>query len=199
MKVLADDLAGLANSLKLEKPLFLGHSMGAITVLTLAGLYPQLPSAILLEDPPAFWCITSSEMAERQAHNGFKGWILSNKRKTFADLTAEAKSNPKWQEAEIEPWVNSKHRYDPGISEMISLPDLMELNYPVLMKNVNCPVLFLQADTQKGAASKDEDVEKLKEMIPQLQIKAFEGAGHNIRRESFEAYMKTVKEFLSRL
>ena len=51
----ADDLAGVITGLKLSRPIVLGHSMGAMCTLTLAGRYPDLPGAIVLEDPPPWW------------------------------------------------------------------------------------------------------------------------------------------------
>ena len=48
----ATDLAGVIRALGLKRPAVLGHSMGAASTLVLAGLYPDLPRAILLEDPP---------------------------------------------------------------------------------------------------------------------------------------------------
>ena len=52
---MAAEAAGVIEALDLKKPAILGHSMGAATALTLASLRPDLPEAILLEDPPAFW------------------------------------------------------------------------------------------------------------------------------------------------
>jgi pimeloyl-ACP methyl ester carboxylesterase len=43
--------AGLANELGLEKPIIMGHSMGAGTTCNVAMDYPTLPKAIILEDP----------------------------------------------------------------------------------------------------------------------------------------------------
>ena len=51
----AADLAGVISALGLHRPAVLGHSMGAATTLALAGAYPDVPRAILLEDPPAWW------------------------------------------------------------------------------------------------------------------------------------------------
>ena len=48
----ANDLAGVIQALGLKRPAVLGHSMGAASTLVLAGMYPDLPRAILLEDPP---------------------------------------------------------------------------------------------------------------------------------------------------
>ena len=53
--VMADDLAGAIRALDLRAPIVLGHSMGAATALVLAGRYPDLPNAIVLEHPPARW------------------------------------------------------------------------------------------------------------------------------------------------
>lgn len=51
----AADYAGVIKGLQLTRPAVPGHSMGAMTALALAGLYPDLPGKILLEDPPPFW------------------------------------------------------------------------------------------------------------------------------------------------
>jgi len=48
------EMAGLITNLSLSKPIVLGHSMSAATALHTAALFPDLPLAIILEDPPAF-------------------------------------------------------------------------------------------------------------------------------------------------
>src|SRR3954453_4129903 len=52
---LGHDLAGVITALGLRRPAVLGHSMGAATALALAGAHPDVPGAILLEDPPPRW------------------------------------------------------------------------------------------------------------------------------------------------
>ena len=49
--VQAEDLAGLIRELKLEQPILMGHSMGSASVAWLAAKYPDLPRAVILEDP----------------------------------------------------------------------------------------------------------------------------------------------------
>jgi pimeloyl-ACP methyl ester carboxylesterase len=44
MQAFADDLAWMCDQLKLEKPLFIGHSMGGVVAFDLAARYPDLPS-----------------------------------------------------------------------------------------------------------------------------------------------------------
>ena len=46
------DLAGLIKALRLDRPVVMGHSLGAETSLYTAAHYPDLIAGIILEDPP---------------------------------------------------------------------------------------------------------------------------------------------------
>src|SRR5512137_2856468 len=48
----AADVEGLIRGLGLERPILIGHSMGAGVSATVAALYPDLMSGVILEDPP---------------------------------------------------------------------------------------------------------------------------------------------------
>src|SRR6266700_1888242 len=45
----------------------LGQSMGAATALAMAGAHPDVPGAILLEDPPARWLVQPAGAPTDQA------------------------------------------------------------------------------------------------------------------------------------
>src|SRR5215203_1888084 len=49
--VQVEDLAGLIKALKLDKPVLMGHSMGSASVAWFAAKYPDVPRAVILEDP----------------------------------------------------------------------------------------------------------------------------------------------------
>jgi pimeloyl-ACP methyl ester carboxylesterase len=199
LRNLAVELAGLIQALGLKKPFILGHSMGAITTLVLAGLFPDLPRAILLEDPPAFWGYDGSAPKNVEVRRGLANWIQANKRKTRDELLAEGRTNAGWSEAELEPWVNSKHRFSPKVTELIHPADVVSINFPELLKHITCPALLMSADPQRGAASSPEEIAQLKEWLPNLQVAHFPGAGHNIRRDQFAGYLKVVKQALGDL
>ena len=200
LRDLGTELAGVIQALKLEKPIVLGHSMGAITSLVLAGLFPDLPRAILLEDPPPFWMSSDGNTRNSEVVNGLTDWIHSNKRKTQDDLVAEYRANnPAWPDVELTPWVNSKHRYSPRIAELVHPEDMISINFPQLFMQITCPTLFIRADVAKGAASGEKDIAGIKELIHQLEVVHVTNAGHNIRREQFARYMDTVQKFLANL
>lgn len=197
LTVMAGEVAALIKELKLDKPIILGHSMGAITTLTLAGLYPDIARAIVLEDPPPFWMIKVTDKSESPNPNPLAQWIGANKRKTKEELLSEVRTgNPGWDESEIEPWINAKHRYSPKIVRMVSMDDLPAMDFENLVKKISCPTLMLTADSLKGAIVSEKDAAALKQWISQLEVVHIDGAGHNIRRDQFGKYMQAVQAFL---
>ena len=200
LTVMAGEIASLIQELGLDNPIIMGHSMGAITTLTLAGLFPDVARAIVLEDPPPFWMIKATDKSEPPNPNPLAQWIGSNKRKTKEELLAEVRGgNPGWDESEIEPWVNSKLRYSPKIVKLVSMDDLPGMNFESLVTKVTCPVLMLTADTLKGAIVREIDIKALKLGIPQLEVVHIDDASHNIRRDQFAPYMKAVQTFLAKI
>jgi N-formylmaleamate deformylase len=178
----------------------LGYSMGAITALVAAGLYPSLPDAILLEDPPPFWMNVAGAARDESFKSDFTTWINSIKRKTREELLSECREqNPAWSDAEFEPWINSKHRVSPKVTALIDPPDMLSIDLPNLFKRITCPALFISAEVEHGAASNEKDIAQLKAYIPHLQVTHIAGAGHNIRRDQFLKYLESAQNFLKRL
>ncbi len=197
---LGAELAGVVQALDLDKPILLGHSMGAITALVTAGLYPSLPRAILLEDPPPFWMNVAGASRDESFKIGFITWVNSIKRKTWEDLLSECREqNPAWSEAEIEPWINLKHRVSPKVTALIDPPDMTSIDLPNLFKKITRPTLFISAESKRGAASSDKDIVQLKTYIPHMQVTHITGVGHNIRREQFATYLESIQTFMKGL
>jgi pimeloyl-ACP methyl ester carboxylesterase len=197
---MAADLAGLVSGLDLHKPILLGHSMGAMTSLVLAALYPRLPGAILLEDPPPWWMPpTLSQMDPARAAAGLE-WITELKTKIRQQLIDDQRlAAPRWSEAELGPWADSKLRFNPKVMSIFGPNPAAGIDMPALLKEVTCPALLITADPSLGAIVTTESARTLQAFIPHLKITHIPGAGHNIRREQFEQYMTAVRAFLSEL
>jgi pimeloyl-ACP methyl ester carboxylesterase len=188
---LAADLLGVITALGLQKPMILGHSMGAITTLALAGLYPEVPQAILLEDPPPWWFQLPRPDDPHLA--GARDWFLGLKRHTRDELIqAQRTATPDWPETELEPWADSKLRvneqsirfFDPSVSSSIS--------WPTCLPRITCPGLLITADPSLGALVTPEAAQALQGFIPHLQVEAIEGAGHSIHRDQFQTFLDLI-------
>ncbi|HEX3054492.1 MAG TPA: alpha/beta hydrolase, partial [Aggregatilineaceae bacterium] len=158
LATLAADLNGVITALELQQPIILGHSMGAITALALAGLYPAVPQAILLEDPPAWW-FPAQDAPDLV---GMRAWFLEMKQQTRDELlNGQRTATPHWSEAELTHCADSKFRvnprsvqlFEPGISDSIPWPECLP--------RITCPVLLITADPSLGAIVTPEAAQSL--------------------------------------
>jgi pimeloyl-ACP methyl ester carboxylesterase len=193
----ADDLAGVIKGLELSHPAVLGHSMGAATTLALAGTYPDLPGAILLEDPPAWWAdqqlLDSTAANERRARMFSR--IIELKRKTHEELVAGQRAEaPTWPEAELGPWANAKLRFS---FYALNRNNVATVDWLATVRRITCPTLLITADPERGAIVTPENAAALQALALHAQVAHIAGAGHNIRREQFAAYMEVVRKFLA--
>jgi len=201
IKEQVEDLKELINALGLHKPLMLGHSMGALTTLTLAGLYPDIPKAILLEDPPAWWYeggypppMSSEQLAKMREE------FATRKMQTREALIAKQHSETSvWSDAELGPWADSKLRLSPNIVEIFEPTMHLTLDWPTIYKQVSCPALIVTADVDKWAIVSAEGAAKLKAIIPQLEVLHIPNAGHCIHRDQMDVYMTQIKAFLAKV
>lgn len=195
----AADAKGIITALGLNKPLILGHSMGAATTLALASLYPDIPGAILLEDPPAWW--TSSGFPKpstpEQRAKTRESIIARNNQSREALIAEERRNNPTWSDAELGPWADSKMRLSPNVVGLFEPSVVGSVDWVSVLPHVTCPVLLITAEVSRGAIVSDEKAAALKAIIPQLQVAHIPNAGHCIHRDQLDDYMVKVKAFLA--
>ncbi len=190
----ANDLAGVIRALRLQRPAVLGHSMGAASTLALAGMYPDLPRAILLEDPPTWWAPAAAQEAPARL-SALRQGIIELKRKTREELIAHARSgSPTWPEAELGPWADAKLRFSFNIL-LRREPETMD--WPATVRRITCPALLITADPALGALVTPESAAELQALAPQTRIAHIAGAGHSIHREQFARYIEAVRAFMA--
>lgn len=193
----AADLAGVISGLGLDRPAVLGHSMGAMTAIVLAGQYPQIPGAILLEDPPTTWAAPVASPPDTEWQTRMRGWITELKRKTRDEMIAEQRvASPTWSDAELGPWADSKLRLSFNV---LNRADAPSLNWRALIQNIACPTLLITSDPKLGGLVSPEAAAEFQALLPTAQVAHLAGAGHSIRREQFDPYMQAVRGFLNHL
>jgi N-formylmaleamate deformylase len=196
---LALDVDGLIHALQVNKPILIGHSLGAIVSMLLAGIRPETPRAVLLEDPPPFWKPKYPFGKTERDRLTMRDRMIGLKRKTKEDLLAEVReNNPRWSEAEFGPWADSKQRFSLNIIELLQPQTLGLVDFPKIARRISCPAEILSADQQLGAASGQADIALLREWIPQLTNTYIKDAGHSIHRDQFAKYMEALQTALDR-
>ncbi len=194
----AGDLAGLITGLGLEKPAILGHSMGAATALALAGSYPALPGAILLEDPPAWWTSWYETLEAGERVSTMREQAIARKQMSREALIADQRARqPGWTDAELEPWADAKQRVSLNVMSVFERSNPKTVNWGQVLPRIACPVLLIVSDPELGGIVTAESAALLEELVPQTEVVHIPAAGHNIRRDQFQAYVDAVRAFLN--
>jgi pimeloyl-ACP methyl ester carboxylesterase len=196
--VQVEDLAGLIKALKLEKPILMGHSMGSASVAWFSAKYPDVPRAVILEDPAlvrpaasptttgAATGATPPSVEERRAQ------LLARNNMSEAELVAGCmKNSPKWGQSECEFWAPSKRRHHP---DTVRVNNALRPPMRELLPKITAPTLILKADAQGELRAQNDEVAKL---LPKGRLVHIAGAGHNVRRENKAQTLEVLNAFLA--
>lgn len=196
-----DDLAGAIAALGLDRPVVIGHSMGGLTALALAGTRPDLLAAIVVEDPPpGAW--THDPAAAEVAHEQHRREELRKElrmltRRTHDELVAgQRQVAPAWPEAELRRWAEAKQRLDQRALRLFDARLEASVNWPATLHAIRAPALLITGDPAHGALVTPADADELGRAIPHLRHVHVPRAGHSIRHDRPEAYLEAVTAFL---
>lgn len=198
---MVDDLEQLVASLRLERPVLMGHSMGAVTAALAALRRPGMARALLLEDPPLPLlqtpCVAQdAPLVEVPGWGDWRRAVL--KRCTLgaaqiAELSGEEIGG--WHPVDQQGWCDAQSSVDPRI---------FEARHPMLgpwyesLPELSCPLLLVAGERDRGSMVDSAQAERLVAAMPAAEFHRIPGAGHGVRRDRFDAFVARVDEFLQR-
>lgn len=189
---LASDLAGLCGALGLDRPVLIGHSMGAETCALAEANHPGLARALVLEDPP--W---RDAPVDQAVLDGVTAWLEGLHRHDRATLIAQERAQGReWPEDEWEPWAEAKLRVSPRIVRWYRS---VRIDWREAAARISCPALLIAGDPALGGIVDAAVGAEFKRLVPQGQVVTIAGAGHSVRREQREAYLRAVRAFLAQV
>lgn len=186
---LAEDAAEMIRALNLAKPVVWGHSMGAITAAFLGALYPDLVRAIILEDPP----LGKSNVSARQAGQNLLPFKALSSEQRLAQIRQE---QPGWDEAELEPWVESKLQFDGEIWQRFG--GYNDRPWQEIIAQIHVPILLLTGNPARGALVTPEQAAEARNLWQVGELAYFPAAGHCIHRDCYAEVMQIAGSFLER-
>ena len=188
-----DDLAAVIRDLDLGPVTALGHSMGAGTVAGLAAEYPNLVTKIILEDPPWHSAQEPNTPAAGARHaQGFEKFLQMIEKLSDAQLLAFGKAQqPSWDDEDFPAWIQSKRQVSP-----LALAGLKYSDWQARVKKIQCPALLIHADDSRDGILTPPVVNAVLASNGCFSAEAVKNAGHNIRRDQFEAYIIVLRNFL---
>lgn len=199
---MAADVAGLIRTLGLARPIVVGHSMGAMITYQIGVRFPELASALVLEDPP-WWLSPQAQSLppSRPAENPIAQWAKSLANRTLEELLVQyRKEHPNWPEELLRPMCESKKQLDQTIVDILT--DRMhsqEVHWLTTIQQIAHPMLLFAANPQLGGIVTPEVVAKVRELNPKVRIVSIPDAGHLIRFDQYTAFMDALRPFLKQV
>lgn len=182
------DLRAILETLDLEHPILIGHSMGATTVAATAARYPDLPRAIVLEDPAGMY-------GEPEAGPDERAQIVTERIETARTQSLEVliANYPEREPALARRLAAADAACRPQIAE------IARVGYPqlkALAPNIDCPTLVLKADTDPERREIDRATA---DKLESGQLVHITDAGHTVFFDEFDAAWTELQAFLSHL
>lgn len=222
---LIKDVVAVVEALDVEKPILVGHSMGAATVMRVGAEHPELARAVVMLDP-FLRAPRADEGRDRDGDNdrrrdtprpprdaereaepardrlsvnmaGDPETLVAQNNYPFEDLVATGRRQfPKWSDADIKYWALSKKQYHGAYS-----PDAWQAMSGSMrtgdsLGKIPVPSLILKADTSPERRQAEQT---LVEGMERVKLVHVEGGGHNLHHDELQRTTELLKEFLSSL
>lgn len=216
---LVKDVVEFLRVMKFEKPILMGHSMGAATVMRVGAEYPELSKAIIMLDPMLgrFPGSQSGEarntereappkalQPETQAPDrlsvsmfGPPETLVAQNNYSFDDLVATCHRNsPKWDSVDCRYWALSKKQYHGTYTSEAWQAMSGTMRTGGALAKITVPTLILKADAPPKVRKTNE---KAAGVMQNGRLVHIDGAGHNLHHDELEQTVKVLTEFLSTL
>lgn len=204
---LATDLVGLVEALGLAEPVLYGHSMGGTTVATAAATHPELPHAVVLEDPGLMLRLgdedededANPEASDDEAADD-PGWEMMLER--IHGTPADSPEALLECDPELVELVEAGREHiamllaDAYLNVDPKVGRVLESEGPApadLFPDIAAPTLVLRADVDADARELDREAVSL---LPDGRLVHVAGAGHCVLRDEHERAFGELRQFL---
>jgi len=208
---LVKDVVEFVKAMNLEKPILMGHSMGAATVMRLGAEYPELAKAIIMLDPGLGPRLprprnpeerkeeTQSEAQEPKrlsvSMRGNPETLVAQNNYNFDDLVTTCHNNtPKWDSVDCQYWALSKKQYHGAYSDETWQSMSGTMRTEESLAKITVPALILKADAPPERRKTHEEAVSVMHKGKLVHI---DGAGHNLHHDELGRTMEVLTDFLS--
>lgn len=207
-----EDLVGFLRAMKLEKPILMGHSMGAGTVMRIGAAYPDLPRAVIMLDPglgpppaprgaaaprPQVPGPGPAGRPPALVMGGTPEALVAQNNRAYDGLVAQCrKQTPKWDVLDCEYWAVSKRIYHGSYTSAGRGFGPGGMNRSEALARITAPALILKADASPEVRRANEEAARA---LRNGRLVHIDGAGHNLHHDERQRTVKVLREFLGSL
>ncbi len=200
-----EDLVGFLRAMKIEKPILLGHSMGAASVMRLGAAYPDLPRAVIMFDPGLGVSARGGRGAtpapppgtpDSLVMSGSPAALVAQNNRSFDDLVATCRrQSPLWDPVDCQYWALSKKQFH-GAYTSGAGRTRGGMSTAEALSKITAPALILKADAPPEVRAANEEAAKA---LKNGKLVHIDGAGHNLHHDKRQRTVEVLTEFLATL
>jgi pimeloyl-ACP methyl ester carboxylesterase len=187
---------GVADRLPGPVDLLVGHSLGAIVALALAGRQPATARALVLEDPPGPCGADPAALADALAADA--DLVRADRDRL---IRRERDANPRWAPEDVEHAVDAIAAADTA-AIVAGLHGPLRWDPAALLPLVRVPVLVLAApdappasfNTDGGTALRGADRTAVQALVPADRFVVLDGS-HGLHRDQPDRWVQAVTAF----
>lgn len=219
---LIKDVVGFVQAMNFTKPILLGHSMGAATVMRVGAEYPDLPKAVIMFDPGVGGGAPGARGPARPAGSGPRpappaaaaataparrpgsmnmfaapDVLVAQNNDTLENFAeACARSNPLWDPVDCQYWALSKKQYHGAYTPTQMQAMSATMSTGDALAKITAPALILKADASPEVR---ESNLKAASVMKTGKLIHVDGAAHNLHHDKRARTVELVKAFLATL
>jgi pimeloyl-ACP methyl ester carboxylesterase len=163
-----------------------GHSLGSIVALTVAGLVPQYCNRVVIEDPPGL----AGQLNLHDVADGVEDSVRVTRADPAGTVAALLEENPVWSRKDAENAV--KNRLTLDVVRVARLLRTGRWNLQALVDQCPVPVQLLAATRETALTEPDRSL--LMARLPPDHVAVIE-SGHTIHRERPALWLQHVLRF----
>ncbi|NLT04248.1 MAG: alpha/beta fold hydrolase, partial [Bacteroidales bacterium] len=214
-ETLIKDVVGFVQAMNLTKPILVGHSMGAATVMRVGAEYPDMAKAVIMLDP--FLASTGSNRGSNRSTQqaaesstaaparrastplsvsmmGDPETLVKQNNYRFRDFVEKgARENPKWDKVDVLYWALSKKQYHGPYTQAGQQAMFGSMQVGDALSRIPVPALVLKADESPEARKANEEAVK---GLTRVRLVHVDGAAHNLHHDELARTVKEINDFL---
>lgn len=207
-----EDVVAFVHAMNFTKPIVMGHSMGAATVMRLGAEYPDLPRAVIMLDPglgvpaapaasPATPPSAPAQPAPRQpgsvSMSGPPELMVAQNNDPYDALLATcARQNAMWDPVDCQYWALSKKQYHGAYTPGQQQAMRGTISTGDALARITAPALILKADATPEVRAANEAAAKV---MKNGRLVHVDGARHNLHHDKRARTVELLKEFLAKV
>lgn len=192
------DAAQVLRAITTRPAIVLGHSFGGWVGNRLAAQYPELVTALILEDPPfrADMPQNPSPAEQDQQRWDWFVWQRECERMSHAQKIAHCHHiHPTWSDEDCELWAMSKVQVRPRMYQANGIE--WDWRWAEFAAQVQCPTLLIHGEKALGSIVDDAQAAAVAALMPHCRTAKIANTGHAAHRENREAMLQAILAFLT--